>query len=89
MSAGSAHACPALQKALDFVRNEDAFIVTKPETGTPCRRSGRDRQEVAEKMLTLWSQGIDTTTGYGRLQFNLLAAIGECGRELIRQRQAS
>ena len=31
-------------------------------------------------------QGIDTTTIYGRLQFNILAAIGEFERELIRER---
>jgi len=30
-------------------------------------------------------QGINTTTIYGRLQFNILAAIGEFERELIRE----
>jgi len=31
-------------------------------------------------------QGIDTTTIYGRLQFNILASIGEFERGLIRER---
>jgi len=31
-------------------------------------------------------QGIDTTSIYGRLQFNILAAIGEFAREIIRER---
>jgi DNA invertase Pin-like site-specific DNA recombinase len=31
-------------------------------------------------------QGIDTTTIYGKLQFNILAAIGEFERGLIRER---
>jgi len=36
--------------------------------------------------LVVLDQGIDTTTIYGRLQFNILAAIGEFEREHIRER---
>ncbi len=36
--------------------------------------------------LIVLDQGIDTTTTYGRLQFNILAAIGEFERELIKER---
>lgn len=36
--------------------------------------------------LVVLDQGIDTTTMYGRLQFNILAAIGEFERELIKDR---
>lgn len=36
--------------------------------------------------LVVLDQWIDTTTMYGRLQFNFLAAIGEFERELIRER---
>jgi DNA invertase Pin-like site-specific DNA recombinase len=36
--------------------------------------------------LVVLDQGIDTTTMYGRLQFNILAAIGEFERELIKER---
>jgi DNA invertase Pin-like site-specific DNA recombinase len=36
--------------------------------------------------LVVLDQGIDTTTLYGRLQFNILAAIGEFEREWIKER---
>jgi len=36
--------------------------------------------------LVVLDQGIDTTTIYGKLQFNILAAIGEFERGLIRER---
>ena len=36
--------------------------------------------------LVVMDQGIDTTTIYVKLQFNILAAIGEFERELIRER---
>ncbi|WP_429885107.1 recombinase family protein [Geoalkalibacter halelectricus] len=36
--------------------------------------------------LVVLDQGIDTTTMYGRLQFNILAAIGDFERELIKER---
>ncbi len=36
--------------------------------------------------LVVLDQGIDTTTLYGRLQFNILAAIGEFERELFKER---
>jgi DNA invertase Pin-like site-specific DNA recombinase len=42
--------------------------------------------EAKQVDLVVLDQGIDTTTMYGRLQFNILAAIGEFERELIRER---
>jgi DNA invertase Pin-like site-specific DNA recombinase len=36
--------------------------------------------------LVVLDQGIGTTTLYGRLQFNILAAMGEFERELIKER---
>lgn len=89
MSASSAHTRPELQKALDFVRDEDVFIVTKLDR---LARSVVDLSEIVKKLqkknvdLMVLDQGIDTTTIYGRLQFNILAAIGEFERELIRER---
>lgn len=89
MSAGSAHTRPELQKALDFVRDEDVFVVTKLDR---LARSVVDLSEIVKKLqkknvdLVVMDQGIDTTTIYGRLQFNILAAIGEFERELIRER---
>jgi len=89
MSASSAQNRPELQKALDFVRDEDVFILTKLGR---LARSVVDLSEIVKKLqkknvdLMVLDQGIDTTTIYGRLQFNILAAIGEFERELIRER---
>jgi DNA invertase Pin-like site-specific DNA recombinase len=38
--------------------------------------------------LVVLDQGIDTTSIYGRLQFNILAAIGEFERGIIRERSS-
>ena len=42
--------------------------------------------EQKEVDLVVLDQGIETTTIYGRLQFNLLASIGEFERGIIRER---
>ncbi len=88
-SAASAKSRPELQKALDFVRDEDVFVVTKLDR---LARSVVDLAGIVQKLegknvdLVVLDQGIDTTTMYGRLQFNILAAIGEFERELIKER---
>jgi DNA invertase Pin-like site-specific DNA recombinase len=80
---------PELQSALDFVREGDVFVVTKLDR---LARSVVDlacivqRLETKKVDLVVLDQGIDTTTMYGRLQFNILAAIGEFERELILER---
>jgi DNA invertase Pin-like site-specific DNA recombinase len=80
---------PELQNALDFVREGDVFMVTKLDR---LARSVVDLASIVQKLetkkvgLVVMDQGIDTTTMYGRLQFNILAAIGEFERELIRGR---
>ncbi|WP_432821826.1 recombinase family protein [Trichloromonas sp.] len=87
-SAASAKNRPELQKALDFVRDEDIFVVTKLDR---LARSVVDLAGIVLKLeakkvdLVVLDQWIDTTTMYGRLQFNILAAIGEFERELIRE----
>jgi DNA invertase Pin-like site-specific DNA recombinase len=88
-SAASAKGRPELQKALDYVRDEDVFLVTKLDR---LARSVVDLAGIVQKLeakkvdLIVMDQGIDTTTMYGRLQFNILAAIGEFERELIKER---
>jgi DNA invertase Pin-like site-specific DNA recombinase len=78
-----------LQSALDFVRDGDVFVVTKLDR---LARSVGDLASIVQKLetkkvdLVVLDQGIDTTTMYGLLQFNILAAIGEFERELIRER---
>jgi hypothetical protein len=69
-----------LKNALDFVREEDVFVVTKLDR---LARSVVDLSLIVQRLeeknvdLVVMDQGIDTTTIYGRLQFNILAAIGE------------
>lgn len=88
-SGRSAKDRPALQNALDFVRDDDVFVVTKLDR---LARSVVDLAVIVQRLeskkvdLVVLDQGIDTTTLYGRLQFNILAAIGEFERELIRER---
>ena len=89
VSGRSAKGRPELQNASDFVRDEDVFVVTKLDR---LARSVVDLSGIVQKLesknvdLVVLDQGIDTTTMYGRLQFNILAAIGEFERELIRER---
>jgi len=88
-SAAPAKGRPELQKALDYVRDEDVFLVTKLDR---LARSVVDLAGIVQKLearkvdLIVMDQGIDTTTMYGHLQFNILAAIGEFERELIKER---
>jgi DNA invertase Pin-like site-specific DNA recombinase len=80
---------PELKNALDFVRVGDVFVVTKLDR---LARSVVDLSGIVQMLeakqvdLVVLDQGIDTTTMYCRLQFNILAAIGEFERELIRER---
>lgn len=71
-SAASAKNRPELQKALDFVKVEDVFVVTKLDR---LARSVVDLAGIVQKLeakkvdLVVLAQGIDTTTMYGgRLQ---------------------
>src|SRR6056300_2086039 len=88
-SASSTKNRPELKNALDFVREEDVFVVTKLDR---LARSVVDLSIIVQRLeeknvdLVVMDQGIDTTTIYGKLQFNILAAIGESERGLIRER---
>ena len=90
VSAASAKNRPELKNAaLDFVREEDVSVVTKLDR---LARSVVDLSNIVQRLeekkvdLVVLDQGIDTTTIYGKLQFNILAAIGEFERGLIRER---
>ena len=71
------------------MRDEDVFLATKLDR---LARSVVDLAGIVQKLeakkvdLIVMDQGIDTTTMYGHLQFNILAAIGEFERELIKER---
>jgi DNA invertase Pin-like site-specific DNA recombinase len=80
---------PALDDALDYLRDGDTLVVTKLDR---LGRSVRNLKEVAEGLqlrgvgLKALSQGIDTTTPGGRLFFHMLAAIAEFEHDLIVER---
>ncbi|MCK4508545.1 MAG: recombinase family protein [Desulfuromonadales bacterium] len=88
-SAATREKRPILKEALDFVRVDDVFVVTKLDR---LARSVVDLSNIVQLLekkdvdLIVLDQGIDTTTIYGRLQFNILAAIGEFERGLIIER---
>ena len=78
-----------LREALAACRAGDTLVVTKLDR---LARSVVDLAGIVQKLeakkvdFIVMDQGIDTTTMYGRLQFNILAAIGEFERELIKER---
>ncbi len=80
---------PELDKALNYVRDGDVFVVTKLD------RLARSVLELMQITLTLQEkkcdlqvldQELDTSTPTGRLIFHVLAVIGEFERELITER---
>jgi DNA invertase Pin-like site-specific DNA recombinase len=81
---------PELAQALDFVREGDIFIVTKPD------RLARSVANLCEIVATLTkkkvgmrvlSLGLDTSTSTGRLTLNILGSIAEWEREMMLERQ--
>lgn len=79
-----------LDEALDWVRDGDVLLVTKP-----CRlaRSVADLCSIMATLeakgvaLRIQSMGIDTGTPTGRLMVNLLGSISAFERELMLERQ--
>ncbi len=80
---------PELEKALNYVRDGDVFVVTKLD------RLARSVLELMQITLALQDkkcdlqvldQELDTSTPTGRLIFHVLAVIGEFERELITER---
>ena len=79
-----------LQRALDYVRENDVFVVTKLDR---LARSIADLlaiQKVIEgkgASLRVLSLSLDTTTPTGKLMVNLLGSIAQFERELMLERQ--
>lgn len=77
---------PELDKALDYARAGDTFVITRLARAA---RSLKHLIELAETLrergidLLVLKQGIDTSTPTGRLAFHMLGAIDEFQRELI------
>lgn len=83
---GKLAARPELDKALAYLREGDAFVITRLSRAM---RSLKDVIALAEDLrergigLKVLKQDIDTTTPAGRLAFHIFAALDEFQRELI------
>ena len=88
---GADMARPALQSALEYVREGDVFVVTKLDR---LARSMNDLSKIADRLnkqgvhLRILDQSIDTSTSEGRLMFNLLGSFAEFERDIRAERQA-
>jgi DNA invertase Pin-like site-specific DNA recombinase len=81
---------PELDRALDYVREGDTMIVTKPDR---LARSTADLLAIAKALdtkgvtLRILSMNIDTSTPTGKLMLTLLGGIAEFERDLMLERQ--
>lgn len=81
---------PELGRALDYVREGDALVVTKLDR---LARSVADLVRITERLkekgvaLRILALNLDTGTPHGKLMLNLLGSIAEFERELMLERQ--
>lgn len=81
---------PQLEALLDFVRQGDVLITTKPDR---LARSLADLLQIVRRLeakgvgLRILSLGADTGTSTGRLILNVLGAVAEFERDLMLERQ--
>lgn len=81
---------PELERALDYVREGDTMIVTKPDR---LARSTADLLTIAKMLegkgvtLRILSMAIDTSTPTGKLMLAVLGGIAEFERDLMLERQ--
>ena len=81
-----------LEIVLSFLRTGDALCVTRMDR---LARSVRDLIDVADRVaaagasLVVLDQGVDFGTAHGRMFLQILGAVAEFERTLIRERQAS
>jgi DNA invertase Pin-like site-specific DNA recombinase len=82
-----------LEQALDFVRDGDVFMVTKPDR---LARSTSDLLSIVERLeakgvgliiLSMGGQEIDTRSSTGKLMLTMLAAVAAFERDLMLERQ--
>ena len=88
-ASGAQRERPALQAALDYMRQGDTLVVWKLD------RLARSLKQLIETVEDLGARGIglrslteaiDTTTSGGKLVFHLFAALAEFERGVIRER---
>jgi DNA invertase Pin-like site-specific DNA recombinase len=81
---------PELDRALDYVRDGDTLIVTKPDR---LARSTADLLDIAKRLeakgvtLRILSMNVDTGTPTGKLLLTMLGAIATFERDLMLERQ--
>lgn len=79
-----------LQAALDYVRDGDTFLVTRPDR---LARSTRDLLGIVDLLaakgvrVRILSMDVDTGTATGKLMLTMLAGIAEFERQLMLERQ--
>ncbi len=86
----SVSARPELDKAMDYLREGDQFVVTKIDR---LARSVADLVRITEVLaakgvaLKILDMNLDTSTPTGKLMLNLLGSIAQFERELMLERQ--
>lgn len=81
---------PELAKAIDYAREGDVFMVTKPDR---LARSTADLLATVKKLaakgvtLRILSMQLDTATPTGKLMLTVLAGVAEFEREIMLERQ--
>lgn len=79
-----------LAEALDFIREGDTLIVTKPDR---LARSSAHLHELLQRItakgasLRVLSMGMDTGTATGKLLLSVMGAVAEFEREVMLERQ--
>ena len=84
---------PQLEAALDFVRDGDTLVATKPDR---IGRSTEDLLAIVRRLegkgvglvvLSMGGQRVDTRTATGKLMLTMLAAVATFERDLMLERQ--
>jgi DNA invertase Pin-like site-specific DNA recombinase len=86
---------PELAKALDYVREGDVFIVTKPDRLARSTADllaivdGLTRRGVRVRVLSMGTGagGLDTSDATSKLMLTILGAVAEFERSLMKERQ--
>jgi DNA invertase Pin-like site-specific DNA recombinase len=81
---------PELERALDYVREGDMFVVTKLDR---LARSISDLVKIKDRLLTkgvtlkVLDPSLDTSTPTGKLMLSMLGSIAEFERDIMLERQ--
>jgi DNA invertase Pin-like site-specific DNA recombinase len=79
-----------LTRALEFVREGDAFVVTKLDRLARSMRNLCDISDILEKKsvsLVILALNVDTGTPSGRLMLNMFGSFAQFEREIMLERQ--